>query len=46
LFKKKKKKSAAVSGLDVLGAEQVAAVLARRGAPPELVRLGRACWGE
>lgn len=45
LFKKKKKR-AAVSGLDVLGAEQVAAALAQRGAPPELVRLGRACWGE
>ncbi len=45
LFKKKKKRSA-VSGLDVLGAEQVAAALAQRGAPPELVRLGRACWGE
>lgn len=45
LFKKKKKKGT-VSGLDVLGAHQVAQALATRGAPPELVRLGRACWGE
>lgn len=45
LFRKKKKKRA-VSGLDVLGAHQVARALEQRGAPPELVRLGRACWGE
>ena len=43
---KKKKKSGTVSGLDVIGAHQVAQALATRGAPPELVRLGRACWGE
>ena len=45
LFKKKRKKGT-VSGLDVIGAHQVAQALATRGAPPELVRLGRACWGE
>ena len=49
LFKRKKKKAAAagttVSGMGI-GARDVARSLRARGAPPELVRLGAACWGE
>jgi hypothetical protein len=48
LFKKKKKKApSAVQGMPrEVGASQIAQALRERGAPPELVRLGAACWGE
>jgi hypothetical protein len=48
LFKKKKKKApSAVRGMPrEVGASQIAQALRERGAPPELVRLGAACWGE
>jgi hypothetical protein len=49
LFKRKKKRAAAtgltVSGMGI-GARDIARSLRARGAPPELVRLGAACWGE
>ena len=49
LFKRKKKKAQAqgttVSGLGI-GSRDIARALRNRGAPPELVRLGAACWGE
>ena len=55
LFRRKKKSArasaaatpAAVSGYAMtMGAADVARALQSRGAPPELVRLGAACWGE
>lgn len=47
LFKRKKKARASVSGMPrSYGAAHVARALQQRGAPPELVRLGAACWGE
>lgn len=49
LFKRKKRAARAagttVSGLG-MGSRDVARSLRQRGAPPELVRLGAACWGE
>lgn len=49
LFKRKKKaarsRGTTVSGMGY-NARDVAETLRRRGAPPALVRLGAACWGE
>lgn len=45
LFKKKKKQRVSGAYSAMPTRQQIEATLRRRGAPPELVRLGGACWG-